>query len=165
LYVTGALGGAAAELAEMAARGSSRKGRAGREGHPQLYPEPRVAAGLGLVRRGLATAAIDLSDGLSTDLGHLCRESGCGAEVLEEALPVHPLAAKRGRGVELALNGGEDYELLFAARPGVRMPRTVGGVQVTRIGRLVRGTEVSLVDEAGGRRRLEAGGWEHFSKV
>ena len=56
---------------------------------------------------------IDLSDGLSTDLRHLCVASGVGAEVEEALLPVHPLAAGE-RGLELALNGGEDYELLFA---------------------------------------------------
>jgi thiamine-monophosphate kinase len=177
LYVTGGLGGAAAELAEMEQR--DRKGKrqptlspkAGKDGppgfvtHPQVYPQPRIDVGLTLLRRRLATAAIDLSDGLSTDLGHLCLESGLGAEVLEDALPIHPLAAKFGpaRGLESALNGGEDYELLFAARPSVRVPRSVAGVGITRIGRLVRGSGVMLIDSAGRGRKLEPGGWEHFS--
>jgi thiamine-monophosphate kinase len=175
LYVTGALGGATAELAEMERRGMKRQPtlsqRAGKDGppdfveHPQLLPQPRVAVGLELLRRRLATAAIDLSDGLSTDLAHLCHESGVGAEVSAAALPIHPLALRAApeRAVELALNGGEDYELLFAAPAAVRMPRSVAGVPITRIGDLVRGKAISLVDSAGRKRPLKAGGWEHFA--
>ena len=111
--------------------------------HPQLYPQPRIAVGLALLRRRLATAAIDLSDGLSTDLAHLCRESGVGAELSLAALPIHPLALLAGteQAIDLALNGGEDYELLFAAPAAVKMPRSVAGVRVTRIGKLVRGRD------------------------
>ena len=165
LYVTGGLGGAAAELASMASKGSGKMRAGGSTEHPQLYPQPRIEVGLALLRRHLATAAIDLSDGLSTDLGHLCQESGVGAEVSEAALPIHPLAAKSGaaRALEFALNGGEDYELLFAAPASVRVPRSVAGIRVTRIGRLVRGNGVTLVDSAGRGRKLEPGGWEHFS--
>jgi thiamine-monophosphate kinase len=192
VYVTGGLGGAAAELAEMAAvkrqptlctpaskdrsPGTPLSGKAGKDGppgsvvmgsgaHPQMYPQPRIAVGLALARRRLATASIDLSDGLSTDLAHLCHESGVGAEVLEEALPIHPLAAKAApeRAIKLALDGGEDYELLFTARPSVRMPRSVAGVPVTRIGKLVRGAAISIVDSAGRSRPLKPGGWEHFA--
>jgi thiamine-monophosphate kinase len=130
-----------------------------------MYPQPRIAVGLALARRRLATASIDLSDGLSTDLAHLCHESGVGAEVLEEALPIHPLAAKAApeRAIKLALDGGEDYELLFTAPPSVRMPRSVAGVPVTRIGKLVRGAAISIVDSAGRSRPLKPGGWEHFA--
>lgn len=170
LYVTGSLGGAAAELAAMqgkAGKNRQRQGGAvrGRE-HPQLWPQPRVRVGLELVRRRLATAAIDLSDGLSTDLTHLCRESGVGAEIDEAALPVHPLTMQEGRerALNLALNGGEDYELLFCAPASLRMPRTLAGVAVTRIGKLVRGRGVALVDGSGRRRMLKAGGWEHFTE-
>lgn len=163
VYVTGGLGGAAAELAEMELRG--RKRPPGYGAHPQMYPQPRIAVGLALARRRLATASIDLSDGLSTDLAHLCHESGVGAEVLEEALPIHPLAAKAApeRAIKLALDGGEDYELLFTAPPSVRMPRSVAGVPVTRIGKLVRGAAISIVDSAGRSRPLKPGGWEHFA--
>jgi thiamine-monophosphate kinase len=134
--------------------------------HPQMYPKARVGVGLALVRRGLATAAIDLSDGLSSDLAHLCRESGVGAEVSAAALPIHPLAKKAGgpeQALELALHGGEDYELLFTARAGTRVPRSIAGVRVTHIGRLVRGDAVSIVDPAGRKRPLKPGGWEHFA--
>ena len=174
LYVTGALGGAAAELAQMGRRGKKRQPtssrRAGKDGppgfvdHPQLLPQPRVRVGLELLRRRLATAAIDLSDGLSTDLAHLCRESGVGAEVVAGKLPIHPLAqAATARAIDLALHGGEDYELLFAAPATVQMPRSVAGVRVTRIGCLVRGKAISLVDSAGRKLPLKPGGWEHFA--
>jgi thiamine-monophosphate kinase len=160
LYVTGALGGAAAELGLL---GQARTSR-GKQPHPQLYPQPRLGVGLALVRRCLATAAIDLSDGLSTDLAHLCRESGVGAEITATALPVHLLAQKVApdQALNLALNGGEDYELLFAARSNVRMPRTIAGVPITRIGNVTRAKDIWLVDPAG-RHQLKAAGWEHFA--
>ena len=133
--------------------------------HPQLFPQPRVEVGLALVRRHLATAAIDLSDGLSTDLAHLCRESGIGADVVAAQLPIHPLATTAGpdHALDLALNGGEDYELLFAASPGVRVPRSIAGVCITRIGSVVRGNAISVVDSAGRLTPLAPGGWEHFA--
>jgi thiamine-monophosphate kinase len=161
LYVTGELGGAAAELAAMEQRGSKRPPDSG--SHPQMYPQPRIDVGMALVRRRLATASIDLSDGLSTDLAHLCRESGVGAEIQASALPLHPLAMQAGSGLDLALHGGEDYELLFAAPPAVRMPRSVAGVRITRIGSLTCGTSISIADSAGRRRPLKPGGWEHFT--
>lgn len=172
LYVTGWLGGAAAELAEMQKRGTPRRmvrprmpSQVTAASHPQLLPQPRIEVGAALLRRRLATAAIDLSDGISTDLNHLCRESRTGAELWESALPIHPLAAKAGaeRALDFALNGGEDYELLFAAAAGVKMPRSVAGVPVTCIGRLTRSRGVRLVNAAGKLRPLRAGGWEHFA--
>jgi len=197
LYVTGELGGAAAELAEMDRRAATNPAhlykdlgapsipRALRNGwestpnqltaHPQMFPQPRLAVGLALLRRRLATACIDLSDGLSTDLAHLCRKSGVGAKISSAALPIHPLVqqahaaqagragAAPGRALELALHGGEDYELLFAAPPTARVPRSLAGVRVTRIGSLVRGHGISLLDSAGRRTPLQPGGWEHFT--
>ena len=73
-----------------------------------------------------------------------------------------PRAGGPARALELSLNGGEDYELLFAAAASVKMPRSVAGVRVTRIGRLVRGAAISLVEVDGTRRALKPGGWEHF---
>ncbi len=83
------------------------------------------------------------------------------------ALPVHPLAAQAGgeAALEFALNGGEDYELLFAAPAAMRMPRSIGGVAITRIGSLVAGSGVRLLDAAGRARRLKPGGWEHFRQM
>jgi thiamine-monophosphate kinase len=172
LYVTGELGGAAAELAAMERLADKLRSKPPRvptlaqlADHPQLYPQPRIDVGLALLRRRLATAAIDLSDGLSTDLTHLCRESGVGAEVSAAALPIHPVATAAGpaAALDFALNGGEDYELLFTAPPAARVPRSVAGVRITRVGRLVRGGAITLLDPGGRKRRLEPGGWEHFA--
>ena len=149
LYVTGRLGGAAVELAGLASGAVKCPRRIG-AGHPHAFPEPRVEVGLALVRRGIASACMDLSDGLSTDLGHLCRASGVGAEVDEV-----PLAA--GASLDQGVNGGEDYELLFAARAGVKVPRKIAGAEVTCIGRVVKGAGVRL-----GGKEIQGGGWEHF---
>lgn len=161
IYVTGELGGAAAELEGMIAGRGRRARRTGVAGaQPQSYPEPRLRVGQALRRRGLATACMDVSDGLSTDLWHLCEASGVGAEVWADLLPVHALAAG-ARGLELALHGGEEYELLFTASG--RVPRRLAGVAVTRIGQVVaRRRGVVLVGEDEVRRELKAGGWEHF---
>ena len=170
LYVTGSLGGASAGLARLGTLAAelgnrpeppriSTKMRALLA--PHLEPQPRVAQGLWLQRRGRATAGLDLSDGLSTDLTHLCEESGVAAEVDAAALPLHPAAT-----LLQALHGGEDYELLFTASAKVRLPRAIGGVPVTRIGRILAGepgrlTITLLTDR--GAEPLKPHGWEHFS--
>jgi thiamine-monophosphate kinase len=171
VYVTGHLGGAAAELSTLQRREARVVKVTTTDDHPQLFPEPRIDAGEALLRRHLATASIDLSDGLSTDLAHLCRASGVNAEVEQDALPIHPLARKLGAGAALdaALHGGEDYELLFAAPASVQMPNSLAGVPVTRIGRLTRRAPrhplIMLIKPDGTRVPLETGGWEHFSSV
>ncbi|HEY5054892.1 MAG TPA: thiamine-phosphate kinase, partial [Acidobacteriaceae bacterium] len=178
LYVTGQLGGSAAELAMLQKRGKLSPARHAPSGsntnpHPHLYPQPRLALGQSLLRRKLATACIDLSDGLSTDLKHLCEESNLGAEIEASALPIHPLAfgtaidgRSRNKGrdpLSLGLHGGEDYELLFAASPSAHIPQSICGVPVTRIGILKRGKSISLIDGNGRSSRLPARGWEHFA--
>lgn len=180
IYVTGALGGSAAELAalERSARWRAEARRLRRtpgDGtHPQVFPEPRIAAGLALQRRGLASAAIDVSDGLSTDLDHLCEESRLRAEVDGAAVPVHALAVEAERrgwaasALGLALNGGEDYELLFTARPETRVPKSLGGVAVRAIGRMLaaqaRKPRMTLRFADGHVEPLAAKGWEHFRR-
>lgn len=179
LYVTGALGGAAAALARLAqwanARAKTRSARAAAEAltsprmptrlehqlAPHLAPQPRLPQGLWLARRALASAAIDLSDGLSTDLAHLCEESGVAAEIDAAALPIHA-----GASLEEALHGGEDYELLFSAPSAARLPRSVAGVAVTCIGRVVRlrkGHPLVTLLGAHGAEPLLARGWQHFA--
>jgi thiamine-monophosphate kinase len=163
LYVTGALGGAGAELDDMRA-GRMRRLKAGTsDEHPQMFPEPRLAVGQRLLARRFATACIDLSDGLSTDLAHLCGASVVGAEVDEAALPAHPLAAKLDSEQKLraVLHGGEDYELLFTAPARVRVPRRIAGITVTPVGRIT-GAGVTLIRTNGTRTELPPGGWEHF---
>jgi thiamine-monophosphate kinase len=169
LYVTGHLGGSAAELATLQQRGKPAAVRlAPRQidpnPRPHLYPQPRSAVGQALLRRGLVTACIDLSDGLSTDLAHLCQEPHLGAEIIAGALPIHPLAATGRDPLALALHGGEDYELLFAAPASTRVPRSIAGVRITRIGTLTRGKAITLLDPQGRRKPLVAAGWEHFSR-
>jgi thiamine-monophosphate kinase len=158
IYVTGALGGSAAELRALERRPGNFRGKY-KVGHPHLYPEPRLAAGRKLMRGGLATAAIDLSDGLSSDLAHLCEESRLAAEIDVEALPVDARAT-----LEQALHGGEDYELLFTASPKTVVPSQVGGVLTHAIGRMKKrgkGPQVEL-DRDGTRTALKPGGWNHF---
>jgi thiamine-monophosphate kinase len=168
LYVTGSLGGASAGLQRLGELMASRKSPLRRIPRhlqnllaPHLYPHPRIAQGLYLRRRGLASAAIDLSDGLSIDLHHLCAESAVSAEVDADTLPIHP-----GATLDQALNGGEDYELLFSASPSVSIPRSIAGVPVTRIGCVLRARSgrppVMLVTRLG-RQPLERLGWQHFS--
>ena len=167
LYVTGSLGGAAAGLARLAELASPAHPNPPRIPKklealfaPHLYPQPRIAQGLWLQRRGLASAALDLSDGLSTDLAHLCEESGVAAEVDAALLPTHPAAT-----LAQALHGGEDYELLFTAPPTARLPRAIAGVPVTRIGRIVKaraGRPTVTLLTPQGAKPLEARGWEHF---
>jgi thiamine-monophosphate kinase len=180
IYVTGALGGAAAELLalERVPRRFAGLKRA-TEGHPHLFPEPRlgVASKLAASPRLAAAihSAIDVSDGLSTDLMHICEESGLAAEVDAAAFPVHPLAVQAERkgwarqAMELALNGGDDYELLFTAAGGEKIPRRVAGVEVTRIGRMVKRNGVRnrivLRDEHGGLSTMRPQGWEHFRSL
>ena len=178
IYVTGSLGGAAvgyATLAQLAAalkRDRSRP-RLKKLPHippqsmavlsPHLYPRPRVAQGLWLARNAVATAAIDLSDGLSTDLAHLCAESGVAAELVAAALPV-----AAGANAAQVLHGGEDYELLFTAPPAARVPGSIEGVRVTHIGRILGATKkrtaspVTLMTQSG-PVPLAPQGWQHFS--
>lgn len=147
IYVTGNLGLTAAAIASL---------RAG-ERAPIPLPEPRLRVAAELSRQRLATAAIDISDGLSTDLAHICEESGEGAEVVAEAIPAPA-------GIDFALHGGDDYELLFTARPRTRIPRRIAGVPVHRIGRITSGRAMTLV--AGRKRlRLQPAGWQHFQDL
>ena len=168
IYATGALGGAAAglaRLAELSLKADAKPPRFPKKLErllaPHLHPHPRVAQGLWLQRRGLASAAIDLSDGLSTDLAHLCEESGVAAEIDAQSLPLAP-----GATLAQALHGGEDYELLFTAPVAARLPHAIAGVPVKNIGRITklrRGqTAVKLLTPQG-TQPLEPQGWEHFS--
>jgi thiamine-monophosphate kinase len=170
IYVTGALGGAAAALHRLALLAADSdddtvppKLTAKMQSAlaPHLHPQPRIAQGLYLQRRGLAAAAIDLSDGLSTDLAHLCEESGVAAEIDAHAPPIWP-----GATLSQALDGGEDYELLFTARPNARVPRKIADVPVTLIGRITksgRGKPSVALRNGSDLQPLIAKGWEHFS--
>ena len=141
IYVSGALGGSALGLA-------TGRGKAWRR---HLRPEPRLALGRFLRRLG-ATAAMDLSDGISLDLRRLCLASKLGAEISPP--PVFP-----GATLEQALHGGEDYELLFTAPPGARVPARFEGLPIARIGEMRKGRP-GAVKLSGAP--LPPLGWDHL---
>lgn len=168
LFVTGTVGDGALGL--VAARGeladidpADSRALAAR----YHLPEPRV--GLARRLRGLAHAAIDLSDGLPGDAGHLCRASGVAARIEAERLPLSPPAqraiAARPDLLTVALAGGDDYELLFAAPPDTTgaLNDIAGdlGVPITEIGELSEGSGVAIVDR-GGAPVSGLAGWQHF---
>ncbi len=174
VFVTGALGGGAAGLhcldknhpeadRLLAAPGDAREAVIER----YLRPQPRVEAGLAL--REVATACIDLSDGLLADLGHLCRASGVAAEIELERLPRAPgLVALFGesQAVDYVLGGGDDYELCFTV-PGDDADRVAAGLiraghEISRIGMLTEGEGVRVRDGQGGHVHPRWCGWEHF---
>lgn len=171
IYVTGSLGGAAAELLALElAPGRFRTAKAAEE-HPHLYPRPRLGVGQSLLSKKIATAAIDLSDGLSTDLQHLCEESGLRAEIEAAAIPIHVMAALAesagwtDSAMNLALHGGEDYELLFTASPRVRVPKVIDGVSIHRVGEMKpqrAGRPRILLHDRKRAEPLVPGGWQHF---
>ncbi len=130
-------------------------------------PQPRVALGLAL--RGLASAAIDLSDGLVGDLGHVLRRSGVGATIDVDRLPISPVLAAMPRALQLdcALAGGDDYELLFTAPAGaddlVLAAAAQAGVAARRIGRIDAAAGLRLVDGQGRPLALALSGFDHFA--
>jgi len=178
VFVTGMLGDAAGALAlslpPLAGEGARSAVFSPEGGWGQLLkrlnrPEPRIAAGLAL--RDLARACIDVSDGLLADLGHVCTASNVGAEIEADALPISPeltasFDAQTRR--DLALAGGDDYELCFTA-PAEREATIVkaldrAGCGATRIGRIVAGSGVRVVDSHGNVIATPRAGWEHFSR-
>ena len=134
-----------------------------------LQPEPRVGWGLLIGERQLATAMIDISDGLSSDLNHLCQESKVGALVEAHHLPIDRVVTEVcGRRaldpLMLALHGGEDFELLFTVKPEnvSKLPRRVDGIPITRIGEIKEASYGVQIAEGSKIWKLEPGGWEHF---
>jgi thiamine-monophosphate kinase len=137
----------------------------------QLRPQPRVGWGIVLGEERLAAAMIDISDGLSSDIGHLCADGTVGALIDASALPidrdVSTLCGRRALDpLMLALHGGEDFELLFAVRPDdvARLPRKVDGVPVTRIGQITEVAGQIRITEKNRVWDLKPGGFDHFRK-
>src|SRR3974390_3065475 len=155
LYVTGTLGESVATLQDL---------RRGKKFWPitqprHYYPDPRLAVGRYLREQKLATAMIDTSDGLSTALPPLCDESGGGANFDAASLPTIP----GDNGLQYALHGGEDYELLFTAPPGRRVPSKIAGVPISPIGSITRTRKVTLRTLGGRSQPLLPGGWKPFA--
>jgi len=165
LWVSGELGAAAFAVEER------KQGRPLAEDDPARVrldrPEPRVALGLAL--RHLASAAIDLSDGLAGDLGHILERSRVGAKLVWPRVPVcGPLQAlPQERRMRLALAGGDDYELLFAAAPENRIAiEALGerlGLRLTRIGEFDAGDAVRILDERDRPIAWAGHGFDHFA--
>ncbi len=177
VFVSGRLGRAQLGLELMNA-----PGRAGRKApawagllEPHLYPRVRIKLGAWLARNRLASAMMDISDGLSTDLARMCRASRVGARLWADRIPrvaiptqaAKMLGGRRLDPLHMALHGGEDYELLFAV-PRKNLHRLRGDgpelAQVTAIGEITRGSHITLVSSNGGERPLQAGGWDPFSR-
>ncbi len=163
IYVTGELGASAMALAKMYASVEATSKKLPPTKHPRhFFPEPRLAVGRYLREHKITSAMIDLSDGLSTDLHHICKESRAGANISASRIP-----CAEGASLEQALHGGEDYELLFTARAECKVPSKVAGVRVTRIGEILRaGKKISILTGSDGaeskRVVLTPRGWEHF---
>jgi thiamine-monophosphate kinase len=170
VFVSGRLGGAALGLALMEARGH-RLPRLSRLLQPHLYPKIRIELGAWLAKHRVASAMMDMSDGLSTDLARMCRASRVAARLWAGripcvAIPESARRALRGRldPLHMALHGGEDYELLFTVpKRNLRRLRAAPGFsQIAAIGEIERGSHITLVGADGRARRLEAGGWDPF---
>src|SRR5262249_25605449 len=129
-----------------------------------FFPEPRIEVGRVLRQKKLARSMIDTSDGLSTDLAHICEESSVGAEINSEQIPKARFGKSlREVSLDLALQGGEDYELLFTVPADVRMPPKIRGVAITEIGRITRQRGIFL-RTGHTTEKLVPRGWEYFRK-
>jgi thiamine-monophosphate kinase len=157
IYVTGALGGSAAILKQLYAGKPIKPTRS----NTHFYPVPRLEVGAWLRKR--ATAMIDLSDGLSVDLAHICKESQVAALITAKLIPI-----AKGANLELALHGGEDYELLFTAPRRTKIPGQIAGVKITEIGEIRNPADYSsaiqILGQNGKAKPLAQRGWEHFRK-
>lgn len=166
IFVSGTLGDAAEGFRLLVKGLRPGKDRsAGRLLKAFLDPEPRLELGAYLARRDLASAMIDVSDGLSVDLAHICEESGVGAVIETASVPIsEALLRFRKNPLPLALNGGEDFELLFTVRPRnvQRLIRVARRFKITPIGRISAGKTIFAVDPAGHIKPLPIRGYEHF---
>jgi thiamine-monophosphate kinase len=173
IFVTGTLGASGAGLQAMRMFGRKVPRKFAGMVARHVLPVPRVELGQRISAAGVASAMIDLSDGVASDLYHVCTRSRVGAQIYEDRLPlprhIGEIAQASGKSVlDLALHSGEDYELLFTVSPGApeRKIRNLPGdtgVPVTEIGTIVgREDGYCLVDSAGKRSALKPVGWDHF---
>jgi len=164
IFVTGRLGEAESGLRLLKKGASVKSDNDALRKH--LYPEPRLAVGAWLARERLATAMMDLSDGLSSDLARLCDSSRVGARIYQTEIPcAKPTApSPKTDALALALHGGDDYELLFTVsqRKAGRVPDRIGLVPVARIGEVTKNRVIQLVRRDGTTGLFIAGGWDPF---
>jgi len=174
IYVGGVLGAAQLGLLMVKSGMRAAAGRAGGALRAHLYPRIRVKLAEWLAGERVASAMIDISDGLSTDLGRLCAACGVGARIWAGRIPCvripitlrdrGPTALRRLDPLKLALDGGEDYELLFTVsrKNETRLRRAPGFAEMRRIGEIVRGRGMILFDNDDKPRKLRPGGWDPF---
>jgi len=171
IFVSGKLGRAQLGL-ELVLRGHARNRQLRALVQPHLYPQIRIELGSWLARHHIATSAMDLSDGLSTDLARLCTASRVGAKIYASKVPsvAIPAAAARKFGkrkldpVQLALHGGEDYELFFTVSPrqAKKLSRAPGAAALTPIGEITRSRQLVLLASDGRMKPLKSQGWDPF---
>jgi thiamine-monophosphate kinase len=167
IYVSGRLGEADFGLRRL------REGHIGKNDpilRKHLYPEPRIALGRWLADHRIPTAMMDLSDGISADLPRLCAASRVGARLNASRIPTVQVR-KQNRlshraALDLALNGGDDYELLFTVRPrkALRIPRRFERLALTAIGEITHEQQPILVGSEGREQNLSPGGWDPFRR-
>jgi thiamine-monophosphate kinase len=169
IYVTGRLGGAELGL-RLLNRNGTMRARDRALLRPHFYPRLPVEFALWLGRKRMASAMMDISDGLSTDLSRLCARSRVAARIYARRIPKVsvPKALRNDPKFDpltLALHGGEDYGLLFTAAPrhAKQIPARLGGTQVHCIGEIIAGSGVMMVEEDGTARELRPAGWDHFA--
>jgi thiamine-monophosphate kinase len=169
IYVSGTLGAAQLGL-QIFVRGLSHQLSLKKYLRPHFYPQIPLSLGRMLARQRIPSAMMDISDGLSTDLARLCAASGVGARVRAERLPAVKVPAPLlGQGVDplaLALDGGEDYGLLFTVSPksAHRLGRLTIPGQIAQIGEITSRRHIVLLDADGHSSPLPAKGWDHFRK-
>jgi thiamine-monophosphate kinase len=170
IYVSGRLGRAQLGL-ELVRKGYAKKPSLARILRPHFYPHVRVELGRWLCHSRTASAMIDLSDGLSSDLARLCRASGVGARISTDRIPAVSLSPELSRllphrttPLQMALHGGDDYELLFTVSPRKekRLRAAPDFRALTCIGQITRDRHVLLVNARDHAQPLTAGGWDPF---
>jgi thiamine-monophosphate kinase len=166
IFVSGHLGMAALGLRLLPSRPHVRKPveRAAIRAH--LFPQPQCALGRFLSERRLASALMDLSDGLSLDLRRLCDASGVGASLFADRIPIPPIPDAPD-ALKLALHGGEDYQLLFTVSPAKasKIPRYFGRIPLHFIGEIRASRGIDIVTPDGKTLPVKTDGYDHFSRI
>ncbi|OGW52920.1 MAG: thiamine-phosphate kinase [Nitrospirae bacterium RBG_19FT_COMBO_55_12] len=181
VFVTGPLGDSAAGLEILKTGGKGQgagvRGQGAGRGRAEnkliqkhLRPVPRIAEGRKLALSGCVNAMIDISDGLSSDLAHICEQSRVGAEIYADTIPFsRDILREAGKlkkpPLEYALSGGEDYEILFTASPAKINKLRSLRLSIIEIGKIIRGKDISLIDRAGKRTPLRPRGYDHFRPI
>ncbi len=169
IFVTGTLGDSAAGLDILKSGVRSQESGVRKLIKKHLRPVPRVAWGRKIALSGCASAMIDISDGLSSDLWHICEQSGVGALISAQKIPLSPSLRKASprlnkEPLHYALSGGEDYELLFTAPPAKVKRLQSLGMPTAEIGIVTKGRKLIIVDEHGEKKPLRPTGYNHFAR-